>query len=166
MYKRQVEWRLRAYDITALQTEVDLMLDWYAADVGRRVSASARRGWTAIWAELFRALEAHPPGLALRDFHAENIFWLPERQSVARVGLIDFQDGLMAHPAYDLVSLLEDARRDVSPALIPDLIGRFCEKAGIRNDAAFATAYAVMGAQRNAKILGIFVRLALSLIHI
>jgi len=98
--------------------------------------------------------------LALRDFHAENIFWLPERQAPQRVGLIDFQDGLLAPPAYDLVSLLEDARRDVNPDLRSGLIARFCEKAGVENDAAFQNAYSVMGAQRNAKILGIFVRLA------
>jgi len=94
--------------------------------------------------------------LALRDFHAENIFWLPEREA----GLIDFQDGLFAHPAYDLVSLIEDTRRDVSPDLAAPLLERFCEKAGLKYNGAFKTAYAVMGAQRNAKILGIFVRLA------
>ena len=74
--------------------------------------------------------------------------------------MIDFQDGLFAHPAYDLVSLIEDARRDVSPDLAAPLLKRFCEKAGLKYGSEFMTAYAVMGAQRNAKILGIFVRLA------
>jgi aminoglycoside/choline kinase family phosphotransferase len=157
----QASWRLRAYDRLALQTEVDLLLEWYGADLGVDIDEAARKEWTEIWTQLFTALEAHAPGLALRDFHAENIFWLPERQATARVGLIDFQDGLLAHPAYDLVSLLEDARRDVRPDLRGGLIARFCEKAGLENDAAFQNAYAVMGAQRNAKILGIFVRLAI-----
>ena len=156
----EASWRLRGYDVAAMQAEVDLLLEWYAADAGVDISPKAAAEWTQIWAELFNYLTAHAPGLALRDFHAENIFWLPEREATARVGLIDFQDGLMAHPAYDLVSLLEDARRDVSAELHSELIARFCEKSGLKNDAAFQAAYAVMGAQRNAKILGIFVRLA------
>ena len=153
-------WRVRDYDGAALQSEADLFLDWYAKDFGHDIQGEAREAWHVIWAELFTCLDAHAPGLALRDFHAENIFWLPERQAVSRVGLIDFQDGLFAHPAYDLVSLIEDARRDVSPELAAPLLERFCERAGVKYDAAFQTAYAVMGAQRNAKILGIFARLA------
>ncbi len=153
-------WRVREYDRHALQAEADLFLDWFAADFDREVSAKARAEWLKIWDQLWPKLEKHAPGLALRDFHAENLFWLPRRQSVARVGLIDFQDGLFAHPAYDLVSLLEDARRDVALELHAPLISRFCKKAGLKNDDDFKAAYAVMGAQRNAKILGIFVRLA------
>lgn len=153
-------WRIRDYDEAALLAEADLFLDWYAKDNGRDISGAPRAAWNAIWADLFKILKAHAPGLALRDFHAENIFWLPERQATERVGLIDFQDGLFAHPAYDLVSLIEDARRDVSPDLAEPLMQRFCENAGLKYGAEFKTAYAVMGAQRNAKILGIFVRLA------
>lgn len=153
-------WRIRDYDSAALLAEADLFLDWYAKDFDRDISATARAEWNAIWSELFKTLSVHAPGLALRDFHAENIFWLPERQATERVGLIDFQDGLFAHPAYDLVSLIEDARRDVSPDLAVPLTKRFCQKAGLKYGSKFKTAYAVMGAQRNAKILGIFIRLA------
>ena len=153
-------WRIRDYDSAALLAEADLFLDWYAKDFGRDIHGPARAEWSAIWTMLFQSLDAHAPGLALRDFHAENIFWLPERQATDRVGLIDFQDGLFAHPAYDLVSLIEDARRDVSSELVTPLMKRFCHKAGLKYGAKFKTAYAVMGAQRNAKILGIFVRLA------
>lgn len=153
-------WRVRDYDTAAMMAEVDLFLEWFAADHGAEISYAAKAEWHKLWHEAFEHLSAHAPGLALRDFHAENLFWLPERQATSRVGLIDFQDGLFAHPAYDLVSLLEDARRDVTPGLRTDLIQRFCEKAGFAYDAAFKTAYAIMGAQRNAKILGIFVRLA------
>lgn len=153
-------WRVRSYDGAALLAEADLFLDWYAKDFGRNIQGPARAAWNDIWMDLFKSLEVHAAGLALRDFHAENIFWLPERQAVSRVGLIDFQDGLFAHPAYDLVSLIEDARRDVSPDLSAPLLKRFCEKAGLKYGSKFKTAYAVMGAQRNAKILGIFVRLA------
>ena len=153
-------WRIRDYDSAALLAEADLFLDWYAKDFGRDIHGKARADWNEIWAELFKSLDAHASGLALRDFHAENIFWLPERQATERVGLIDFQDGLFVHPAYDLVSLIEDARRDVSPDLAKPLMKRFCQKAGLKYGSKFKTAYAVMGAQRNAKILGIFVRLA------
>ena len=153
-------WRVRDYDETALLTETHLFLDWYAKDKGASLSEGPRAEWDKIWRDLFRVLSAHAPGLALRDFHAENLFWLPERESVAKVGLIDFQDGLFVHPAYDLVSFLEDARRDVSPDLVDPLISQFCEQAKLSDEDAFRKAYAVLGAQRNAKILGIFVRLA------
>lgn len=158
-YGRDV-WRVRDYDATALQTEADLFLEWFLPDAGIELSNKAKDKWYAIWAELWPKLDAHAPGLALRDFHAENLFWLPERQATSRVGLIDFQDGLFAHPAYDLVSLLEDARRDVNPLFHETMKQRFCDKAGLVYDEAFKTAYAVMGAQRNTKILGIFIRLA------
>jgi aminoglycoside/choline kinase family phosphotransferase len=157
---RNDNWRVRNYDETALLTETHLFLDWYAKDRGADISETARAEWDAIWRDLFGALNAHAPGLALRDFHAENLFWLPEREPVAKVGLIDFQDGLFVHPAYDLVSFLEDARRDVSPDLVDPLISQFYKQAKLSDEAAFRQAYAVLGAQRNAKILGIFVRLA------
>lgn len=157
---RGTKWRVRDYDEAALQAEADLFLDWFVADLGIDLSKDALAEWYDIWAEMFTHLGAHAPGLALRDFHAENLFWLPDRQATARVGLIDFQDALFTHPAYDLVSLLEDARRDVSFDLREDMERRFCEKAGLAYNAEFTNAYAVMAAQRNAKILGIFVRLA------
>ncbi len=160
MHSGSKDWWVRDYDRHALQAEADLFLDWFGADFDRKISEKAKVKWYAIWDALWPLLDKHPKGLALRDFHAENLFWIPKRQSVGRVGLIDFQDGLFAHPAYDLVSLLEDARRDVALELHGPLIQRFCDKAGLKNDEDFKSAYAVMGAQRNAKILGIFVRLA------
>lgn len=160
MHFQDMPWCVRDYDLAALQAEADLFLEWYAKDFGRDIQGAAREDWHKIWAGLFKSLSSHASGLALRDFHAENIFWLPERQATSRIGLIDFQDALFAHPAYDLVSLIEDARRDVSPELASPLLERFCEKVGLKCDDTFKTAYAVMGAQRNAKILGIFVRLA------
>ncbi len=154
------EWQVRDYDEAAMLAEVDLFLDWYAKDFGHDIKGDGRKEWHKLWMEAFKSFNAHAPGLALRDFHAENIFWLPERQAVSRVGLIDFQDGLFAHPAYDLASLLDDARRDVSETLKWDMMARFCEKAGIPADKNFTLAYYTMAAQRNTKILGIFVRLA------
>jgi len=151
-------WRVRDYDSAALLAETDLCLDWYAKDLGYDIQGAARDDWYALWGEALKALGAHADGLCLRDYHAENLFWLPERQATSRVGLIDFQDGLFVHPAYDLVSFIEDARRDVSLDLADPLKQRFCEKAGINYDEKFRAAYAVMGAQRNTKVIGFPVR--------
>jgi len=160
MTANEAKWHVGSYDAPALQAEADLFLDWYIPEFDTPLSGKARQEWHEIWDNLFPLLNTQPAGLALRDFHAENIFWLPDRDGTANIGLIDFQDALFAHPAYDLVSLLEDARRDVDPHIVNDLIAQFCQEAGIEDNESFRAAYAVMGAQRNAKILGIFVRLA------
>lgn len=152
-------WYVEDYDSLALQAEADLYTQWYAPHFDGGVDAAAQYQWGELWAHAYEKLDAHVSGLALRDFHAENIFYMPQRSGAANIGLIDFQDALFAHPSYDLVSLLEDARRDVDPALIEPMIKRFCAGAGIKDDDSFRAAYAVQAAQRNAKILGIFVRL-------
>ncbi|XBQ17017.1 MAG: phosphotransferase [Oceanicaulis sp.] len=153
-------WLVQDYDPLALQAEADLFMDWYAA---RRGEGEPTQGlyadWRSAWAAVLPALHSHAQGLVLRDFHAENLIWLPDRQAEARTGLLDFQDALFGHPAYDLVSLIEDARRDVSPHIAKPLCDRFFEAAGLDDREAFDAAYAVLAAQRNAKILGIFVRL-------
>jgi len=151
-------WRVRDYDEAALLAEMDLCHDWYAKDFGREITADMRAEFTAVWQQVLPLLAAHPRGLALRDFHAENLFWLPAREATAKVGLIDFQDALMVHPAYDLMSFITDIRRDVDPALKDDLIARFCQKSGLKDDADFRAAYAVLGAQRGTKLLGFPVR--------
>ncbi len=158
MRYKTYNWRVRDYDEAALLAEMDLCHDWYAKDFQREIDNDMRAEFTALWQEVLLVLEAHPRGLALRDFHAENLFWLPEREATARVGLIDFQDALMVHPAYDLMSFITDIRRDVSPALKDDLIARFCEKSGVKDDTNFRAAYAVLGAQRGIKLLGFPVR--------
>ncbi|MBL3594789.1 phosphotransferase [Rhodovulum sulfidophilum] len=105
--------------------------------------------------------EAAPASvLILRDYHAENLLWLPERDGVARVGLLDFQDARIGHPAYDLVSLLQDARRDVSPGVGARMRARYVAATGT-DAAAFDRACAVAGAQRNLRIIGVFARLCL-----
>ncbi|WP_371060861.1 aminoglycoside phosphotransferase family protein [Rhodosalinus sp. 5P4] len=97
--------------------------------------------------------------LVLRDFHAENLIWLPERDEAARIGLLDFQDAIAGHPAYDLASLLTDARRDVSPAAADAARRAYLDATGTQAE-AFGTAMAVLGVQRNLRILGVFARLA------
>jgi aminoglycoside/choline kinase family phosphotransferase len=153
-------WRVQDYDETALLTETELFLDWYAPERGDAPSDAAREEWLKAWRAVLPVLEAHAPGLVLRDYHAENLIWLPDRTAEARVGLLDFQDALFGHPAYDLISLLEDARRDVSEAVVAPVSDRFFDAAGLADREAFNAAAAVLAAQRNAKILGIFVRLA------
>ena len=116
----------------------------------------------ALQSGLRAALERHAPEasvLALRDYHAENLIWRPERRGTDRIGLLDFQDALLAPPEYDLVSLLRDARRDVSDDLRAAMIARFAAATG-RDPAAVGAACAVLGLQRNLRILGIFARLA------
>ena len=111
---------------------------------------------------LRKALERTAPKptvLSLRDFHAENLLWLPDRAGPARVGLLDFQDAVIAHPAYDLVSLLHDARRDVGEATRAATIRRFLDLTG-HEAAPFMAAAAALSAQRNLRILGVFARLA------
>lgn len=101
-----------------------------------------------------------PRVLILRDFHAENLLWLPDRAGVGRVGLLDFQLGQLGQPGYDLVSLLQDARRDVDPETERAMLARFCAACGIAPD-RFAAHYAVLGAQRALRIIGVFARLCL-----
>jgi N-acetylmuramate 1-kinase len=133
-------------------------LDWYAyAITGTRPDA-ARFSDT-----LAEALKCHADGprvLILRDYHAENLLWLPKREGLARVGLLDFQLAQMGQPAYDLVSLLQDARRDVATATEQSLTRHFLHETG-QDPAAFHAAYAALGAQRALRILGIFARLCL-----
>ena len=152
------KWNIRDYDDAALLAETDLCLDWYAKDFGYEIAGDVRDEFYELYTESFQHLRAHAAGLALRDFHAENLFWLPERQATACVGLIDFQDGLFVHPAYDLMSLITDIRRDVSPELKDVLIRRFCEKSGLKDDLDFRAAYAVLSVQRGTKLLGFPVR--------
>jgi N-acetylmuramate 1-kinase len=133
-------------------------LDWYAF-----AATGARPEPGPFHAALTRALQTHADGprvLILRDFHAENLLWLPGRAGLARVGLLDFQLGQLGQPGYDLVSLLQDARRDVTPATEARMIARFAE-ASDADPQAFAAHYATLGAQRALRILGVFARLCL-----
>lgn len=152
------------YDLDALLVEVELLIDWYAPQVARvAISASARAAFMAIFAGLFEGLQGGPRSWCLRDVHSPNLIWLPEREGTARVGLIDFQDCVLGHPAYDLASLLQDARVTVPDALELKLLGAYAQMrktADPRFDmAGFVRAYAILGVQRATKILGIFARL-------
>ena len=134
---------LPLYDMAVYQREAGLFPEWYMPAVGLDVPP----GWEEAWTEALAPIAHDHSTTVLRDYHAENIMLLPD----GSLGLLDFQDALAGHRAYDLVSLLQDARRDVSP----ELEARMLEYYGPVDRAA----YALLGAQRNAKILGIFTRL-------
>lgn len=140
------------YDMAVYQREAGLFVEWYCPAMQLDVDPA---GWRAAWdAVLAPMLPRQEPGVTvLRDYHAENIMLLGDGDQ----GLIDFQDALVGHPAYDLVSLLQDARRDVDPALEARMLRRYLAQAGAGSQ--FDADYARLGAQRNAKIVGIFARL-------
>ena len=144
-----------AYDVPTMLREAALFTEWYCPTHGLDVDAD---GYLAAWEEALAPLPAAATSrvTVLRDYHAENIMLLNGAPGAPQ-GLIDFQDALAGHPAYDLVSLLQDARRDVSPALEQAMLERYLAKAAPQGD--FAASYARLGAQRNAKIVGIFSRL-------
>jgi tRNA threonylcarbamoyl adenosine modification protein YjeE len=157
--------RLPNYDRSALEIEVALLLDWYwPCRHGTPAPAPIRAEFLRLWNEVFDALLVLPTGWVLRDFHSPNLMWLAHRSGLQRVGVLDFQDAVCGHAAYDLVSLLQDARVDVSGELETALFDRYCLSAASRKPGfdrdVFALAYAAFGAQRNTKILGIFARLA------
>ncbi|WP_435257073.1 aminoglycoside phosphotransferase family protein [Thioclava sp. FR2] len=134
-------------------------LDWYA----KAVTGVVPEGRAEFVAELTRVMQAHaddPRVMILRDYHAQNLLDLPEREGVARVGLLDFQLAQMAQPGYDLVSLIQDARRDVSPEVTEAAIQKFAAERGA-SVADVAPSLAVLGAQRSLRILGVFARLCL-----
>lgn len=160
-------YALPHYDAGALEAEVGLLPDWYLPASGCELNAVTREQYFSLWRDLFPALTDGYQVLVLRDFHAQNLFWLSGREGVRRVGLIDYQDGLLGSPAYDLVSLLQDARRDVPPDLAAAMLARYCKGAYAADsgfsgfdEARFRTAYAIAGAQRNSRLLGTFTRLA------
>jgi aminoglycoside/choline kinase family phosphotransferase len=157
-----VDYTLPPYDSEALLTEAELLLDWYLPRLGAGVTSARRDSYLALWHEALAPVIAGPQTWTLRDYHSPNLMWLPEREGVARIGLLDFQDAVIGSPAYDLASLLQDARVDVPEAMEIALFGRYVKTR--RQDtgfdaAAFAQAYATLAAQRASKILGIFARL-------
>ena len=154
---------LFTYDETAMLAETDLMTDWYIPlALGRPISDDEKEQHRTLWRDILSRY-ADPAVFVHRDYHVHNLFWLPSREGAKRVGLIDFQDALAGGKSYDLISLLEDARREVSPALDAAMTARYlarrkAEGMGV-DEAQFRAEAAVLAAQRNAKIIGIFARL-------
>ena len=155
---------LFAYDEIALVAETDLMLDWFLPlALGRTATAQERDEHRNLWRAALSAIADSEPVFVHRDYHAQNLIWLPERAGLARIGLIDFQDAVAGSRAYDLISLIEDARRDVSPALAEIATTHYLAAMRAQgtplDETRFRAEMAVMAAQRNTKIVGIFARL-------
>lgn len=155
-----VSWPLLTYDDLALKTGGDLLPAWLPQFVpGMRVEAAALAEWEAVWAPVRARGEAGASVFCHRDYHAENLIWLPARAGAARVGMIDFQDALMAHPAWDLSMLLHDARRDVSAELERAALARYFALRPDTDQAQFLADYHALGALNVARIIGLFARL-------
>lgn len=151
---------LKEYDRSLLMEEVKLFADWYLPQIMDAGKASGLRvEYLALWHDILgQAKDLACNQWVHRDYHADNLMWLPQREGVQRVGLLDFQDAVVGDAAYDMVSLLEDARRDVPPALAQAMIDHYLSQTHVPRR-LFEANYAVLGAQRNCKIIGIFVRL-------
>ena len=148
------------YDDERLLDEAALLVDWYLPAIrGSKITANERDNYLHLWREALQATRDVPDSLVLRDYHVDNLMRLPGRTGVAACGLLDFQDAVNGPVTYDLVSLFEDARRDVSPKLTTALIAHYLDAFPEINPEAFFRSYAVLGAQRSAKIIGIFTRL-------
>ena len=152
---------LAPYDSAALWREASLFTEWWLPAASTDASQWAAEDYRGLVKAVIPAVADAREVTVLRDYHAENLLWLPERGGAASVGLLDYQDALAGHAAYDLMSLLEDARRDTSDNLQRAMIALYlAERPGI-DPGTFQRDYAVLGAQRNLKIIGIFARLAL-----
>jgi aminoglycoside/choline kinase family phosphotransferase len=158
---------LFAYDETALLAETALFTEWFwPMAKGAPIDASLAEEHSALWRGALKALDGVPRVFVHRDYHAQNLLWLPQRGNAgyARAGLIDFQDAVAGTPAYDLISLTEDVRRDVSPELGAALLQRYflrmTEYGLPADEERFRALAALLAAQRNTKIVGIFARLA------
>jgi N-acetylmuramate 1-kinase len=145
------------YSQTIYLREARLLVDWYMPPA---FSDDLKAEFDTLIGAACGQIPTTQKTCVLRDYHAENLLWLPDRTGIARVGQLDFQDALLGHPAYDLVSLLEDARRNTSAELRDAMIARYLDQSGADPD-RFLQAYAILGAQRNLKIIGIFSRLYL-----
>jgi aminoglycoside/choline kinase family phosphotransferase len=159
----QLSYAIPAFDTEALLVEVGLMLEWYLPDRGTQPDEAIRAEFVALWRDLLAKTASAPKTWVLRDFHSPNLIWLAERPGIKKVGIIDFQDAVLGPAAYDLVSLLQDARIDVPEPLELALLTRYIKARRARDEtfdpAGFAELYAIMSAQRNTRLLGTFARL-------
>jgi aminoglycoside/choline kinase family phosphotransferase len=155
-----VSWPLLTYDDLALKTAGDLLPEWLPKlRTELSLGAEALADWERIWAPIRAAGAAQAVVFCHRDYHAENLIWLPEREGAARVGLLDFQDAVRAHPAWDLSMLLHDARRDVSAEREAAALARYLAARPEIDPDRFLADYHALGALNVSRIIGIFARL-------
>jgi aminoglycoside/choline kinase family phosphotransferase len=152
---------LPRYDAQRLLEEALLFIDWYMPDhLGAAVPAKTRAAFVDAWMAVLPPALAAPVTLVLRDFHVDNLIYLPGRQGLSACGLLDFQDAVAGPAAYDLLSLLEDARRDVSDELAASMIERYWKAVDGADRAKFREVFTILAAQRHCKVIGIFTRLS------
>ena len=159
MHQQHPPKSLHPYSLAIMADMSALAIDWYLGGT-EGVDHKKRAALHDAICDVLQRCAPEQSVLIQRDYHSENLLWLPNRDGVARVGLLDFQDAMLGHPAYDLVSLLQDARRDVPPRIETQMIERYVKSTGTDPD-SFAAAYHCLGAQRNLRILGVFARLCL-----
>lgn len=156
-------YAIPVFDIEALLIEIGLMPEWYLPDRNAPLDAGQQGAFVAMWRDLLQKPLTAPRTWVIRDYHSPNLIWLPERAGIARIGVIDFQDTVLGPAAYDVVSLLQDARIDVPETVELTLLSRYIKARRAADpgfDAAgFAELYAIMSAQRNTRLLGTFARL-------
>jgi N-acetylmuramate 1-kinase len=153
------DWPLLDYDALALSANADLFVEWtpqLAPEI--RIDDAALARWEKIRDALIDEALAMPRTFTIRDYHAENLLWLPDRDGVRRVGLLDFQDAVRGWPAWDFAMLLQDARRDVSPVAVEAAVARYLRRSGM-DEGRFRRQLALLGALNAMRILGIFARL-------
>ncbi|MGE3769412.1 MAG: aminoglycoside phosphotransferase family protein [Bdellovibrionales bacterium] len=152
-------WPMLSYDAVAMDCEADMFIDWFAEHhCGLTVDDAVRGAYRAAWHQMYKHLETDSPVLIIRDYHSPNIMWLPEKQGQARAGVIDFQDAVTGHAAFDVQFLFNDARRDVNPAIAKKMLQRYLAATQV-DETSFMNAYHVFKALNNARICGIFCRL-------
>jgi N-acetylmuramate 1-kinase len=167
-----LDYRLPRYELTTFLIEAELLLDWYLAKAGSKGTDAKdinilRKEFVALWSKALKPALDAPPTWVLRDYHSPNLLWLEDRKDIARIGVLDFQDALIGPAAYDVASLLQDARVDVPESLEMTLLGQYvrarmsqsAEQGQQFDTANFMLLYATLAAQRATKILGIFARL-------
>ncbi len=159
-WDRAVPLSLPPYDDLRLFEEAGLLVEWYAPAVMAELPEAAASGYFDLWRQLLPVARAVPETLVLRDFHVDNLMGLAGREGTDACGLLDFQDAVSGPVSYDLISLLEDARRDFQPGLADEMMDRYLAAFPDLDPDAFAASTAILAAQRNAKIIGIFTRLA------
>jgi len=159
----QITYSIPPFDVDAMMIEIGLMLEWYLPDRGAAPPSTARDEFVTQWRGLLGKTAAMPRTWVLRDFHSPNLIWLDDRLGTSKIGLIDFQDAVLGPAAYDLVSLLQDARIDIPEQLELTLLTRYIKARHAADNtfdpAGFAESYAIMSAQRNTRLLGTFARL-------
>lgn len=156
-------YTIPVFDVDAWMVELGLMLEWYLPDRGVEPSGQLRSEFITMWRQLLQKPAAAAKTWVIRDFHSPNLIWLGDRSGILRVGMIDFQDAVLGPAAYDVVSLLQDARIDIPEMLELTLLTRYIKARRAADSqfdpAGFAELYAIMSAQRNTRLLGTFARL-------